>query len=60
MTGEQKLQRVLCFSSYLDLLLHIVEDQPLRMDEVVRGVKRHGVQRPAVSAAPVHRSAARL
>lgn len=57
---DNKLQRVLCSSSHLDLLLHIVKDQPLRMDEVVRGVERHGVQRPAVNAAPVHRSAATL
>lgn len=55
-----KLQSIPCFSSYLDLLLHIVEDESLRMDEVVGGVEWHGVQRAAVNTAPVHRSAGRL
>lgn len=28
---------------YLDLLLHVVEDEPLRVDEVVGGEERHSV-----------------
>lgn len=35
---------------YLDLLLHIVKDEPLRVDQVVRGKERHSVQWPAVDA----------
>lgn len=45
---------------YLDLLLHVVKDEPLRVDEVVGGEERHSVQRPAVHAAALHRPAARL
>lgn len=45
---------------YLDLLFHVVEDEPLGMYEVVGGVERHGVQRPAVHAATVHRPASRF
>lgn len=45
---------------YLDLLLHVVEDEPLRVDEVVRGEERHSVQWPAVDTAALCRPAARL
>lgn len=51
---------VLYFRSYLDLLLYVVEDEPLGVDEVVRGVERDGVQRAAVNAASIHQPATRF
>lgn len=45
---------------YLDLLLHIVKDEPLGVDQVVGGEERHCVQRPAVDAAAFHGPAVRL
>lgn len=45
---------------YLNLLLDVVEDEPLGVDEVVRGVEGDGVQGPAVDAAPLHRPASRF
>lgn len=36
---------------YLDLLLHIVKDEPLGVDQVVGGEERHCVQRSAVDTA---------
>ena len=40
---------------YLDLLLHVVEDESLGMDAVVGGVEGDGVQRAAVNAASIYR-----
>lgn len=44
-------------SDYLDFLLYVVEDESLRVDEVVRGVEGHSVQRAAVNTASIHRPA---
>lgn len=45
---------------YLDLLLHIVKDEPLGVDEVVGGEERHRVQWPAVDTAAFYWPAVRL
>lgn len=45
---------------YLDLLLYVVEDEPLGVDEVVWRVERDGVQRAAVNAASIHLPASRF
>lgn len=45
---------------YLDLLLYVVEDEPLGVDEVVGRVERDGVQRAAVNAASIHLPASRF
>lgn len=45
---------------YLDLLLHIVKDEPLGVDQVVGGEERHRVQRSAVDIAAFYWPAVRL
>lgn len=50
----------LYFRFYLDFLLYVVEDESLRVDEVVRGVERDGVQRAAVNAASIQWPATRF
>lgn len=57
--------KVLCcivvyIKCYLDLLLYVVEDESLRVDEVVRGIEGDGVQRAAVNAASIHLPASRF
>lgn len=46
--------------TYLDLLLHIVKDEPLGVNQVVGGEQWHRVQWPAVDAAAFYRPAVRL
>lgn len=45
---------VLYSEFYLDLLLHIVEDESLRVDDVVGGIEGDSVQWAAVNAASIH------
>lgn len=42
-----------CCLLNLDLLLYVVEDESLRVDDVVGGIEGDGVQRAAVNAASV-------
>lgn len=61
--GHEMLQRVqICFCCvfYLNLLLYVVKDEPLRVDEVIWGVEGDGVEWSAVNAASIHRPTSRF